>query len=206
LKKLNLGCGGQVIDEWINVDFALGAKLLKIPLLRFINKRIRLFNLDWNKNIFIHNLTRRFPWKDESVDIIYCSHTLEHFTRKDGLIFLEECHRVLKNNGIIRILVPDLQSIVNNYNNKIIPANEFVESLLVLYKTSGSKLKSFFAPLVQSPHKCMYDTSNLLSIMKDVGFDIQSRLPFDSDIDDIRKIELSNRTNFAVIVEGKKLG
>ena len=118
--KLNLGCGYQIVDGWINVDYGLGARLSKIPFLKSINKRVRLFNLDnWDTRIFLHDLTKEFPWKKESIDIIYSSHTLEHFSRSEGLGFLNECFRVLKKGGIIRIVVPDLQDIVNDYNNKL---------------------------------------------------------------------------------------
>ncbi len=40
---------------------------------------------------------------------------LEHFTRRNGEIFIRECVRVLKPNGILRVVVPDLEQIVRNY-------------------------------------------------------------------------------------------
>ena len=202
--KLNLGCGSQVVDEWINVDYALGAKLSKIPFFKLVNKKIKLFDLDWDNRIFLHDLTKKFPWEDESVDEIYSSHTLEHFSRTEGLKFLEECHRVLKKGGIIRIVVPDLQCIVNDFNEKKFPANEFVDNLLVLYEKKESRLKSFLAPFIQFPHKCMYDTPTLLSVLTDIGFEAQSKTLHNSDIEDIREIELEGRTKFAVVVEGRK--
>lgn len=203
--KVNLGCGSQVVKEWVNVDFALGAKLSKIPFFKLINSRTRLFNLNWDNRILIHDLRKKFPWANESVDTIYSSHTLEHFTRLDGLRFLKECHRVLKRGGIIRIVVPDLQSIVNEYNNKTLPADQFVDKLLVLYNGEGSLLKSLLMPFIQFPHKCMYDTPTLLSIILDVGFEAQSRAPFNSDIEDIKAIEIEERTKSAVIIEGRKM-
>src|SRR5882762_7720591 len=82
--KLNLGCGAHVPSGWINVDYAPGARLARAPLFRRINKRLRLFALDWDDHIFIHDLTRPLPWKDSSVDVVYSSHTLEHFSREQG--------------------------------------------------------------------------------------------------------------------------
>lgn len=202
--KLNLGCGSKIVENWINVDCSLGARFVKIPFFKFVNKHFKLFNIDWNKSVFLHDLTKKFPWQDETVDVIYSSHTLEHLSRAEGFIFLEECYRVLKKGGVIRIIVPDFQSIVNEYNNKIIPANEFIDRLDVLYYKKKSRLKTLLMPLVQFPHKCMYDTFSLLSIMKDIGFDAKSKGAFDSDIEDIRKIETEYRTISAVIIEGKK--
>jgi predicted SAM-dependent methyltransferase len=202
--KLNLGCGSKIVENWINVDYSLGARLIKIPSFKFINKHFKLFNIDWDKRIFLHDLTKIFPWQDETIDVIYSSHTLEHLSKVEGLQFLKECYRVLKKRGVIRIIVPDLQSIVNNYNNKVFPANEFIERLDTLYYKKNSRLKTLLMPLVQFPHKCMYDNFSLLSIMNDIGFDAKSKGAFDSDIEDIRKIEIEMRTTSAVIVEGKK--
>lgn len=44
--KLNLGCGKEVVDGWVNVDYGLGAKLSKIPFFSSINKRTKLFDHD----------------------------------------------------------------------------------------------------------------------------------------------------------------
>jgi predicted SAM-dependent methyltransferase len=202
--KLNLGCGTQIIDDWLNVDYALGARLTKIPFFKLLNKQLKLFNIDWDNRVYIHNLTKKFPFKNESIDIIYCSHTLEHFTRETGLRFLQECHRVLKVGGIVRIVVPDLQCIVTNFNNKVFPADQFLEKLSVLNWEYKSKLKNFLAPYIQYPHKCMYDTPTLLSIIGNVGFNAQSKDPFNSKIEDIKKIEKEERTKFSVIIEGHK--
>lgn len=202
--NLNLGCGSQVLDGWINVDYALGARLMKLPLFRVVNRKLKLFDLDWNEKILLHNLANKFPWPDSSADIVYSSHTLEHFSKEDGLRFLSECHRVLSKNGLIRIIVPDLRCIVDDYLEGKIFAVDFVEKLGVLYERSDSKLKQRFAPFIQFPHKCMYDNSSLVETLNNIGFDATTKLAFESDIEDIRQIELEGRTENAVIVEGRK--
>jgi len=100
--RLNLGCGSQTPAGWVNVDYALGARLVKLPFFAWLNRKLRLFKLDWDRGILIHDLRKRFPWKDSSVDVIYCSHTLEHFSKEEGVHFLNECYRVLKSNGLIK--------------------------------------------------------------------------------------------------------
>jgi predicted SAM-dependent methyltransferase len=202
--KLNLGCGAQVADGWVNVDYALGARLLKIPSFQAINKRIRLFNLDWDNRIVLHNLMTDFPWPDSSVDVVYSSHTLEHFSRDSGRKFLAQCHRVLRKNGIIRILVPDLQYNITEYLEGRVPADNFIENLGVLYEEGNGTLKKRLAPLFQFPHKCMYDHPRLVEICDQLGFDASARSPFDSDIAEIESIELDGRTKNSVIVEGRK--
>ncbi len=202
--KLNLGCGSQVLNGWVNVDYALGARFTKIPFFRTLNRKIKLFNLDWNDKIYLHNLTKKFPWPDSSVDVVYSSHTLEHMSKEDGRKFLEECHRVLISNGIIRIVVPDLQHNVNEYINGNVNAEDFVKDLGVLYKHSGGSIKKQLVPFLQFPHKCMYDRQRLLAILQEIGFNASARKAFDSEIENIHTLELESRTVNAVIVEGRK--
>jgi predicted SAM-dependent methyltransferase len=203
--KVNLGCGSHTPAGWVNVDYALGARLTKIPFFKSINKRCKLFNLDWNDMIFLHDLTKKFPWPDSSVDVVYTSHTLEHFNKNDGRRFLTDCHRVLRKDGILRVVVPDLRYIVNDYLDGRVFADDFITKLDVLYGHSDNKLKNKLLPFIQFPHKCMYDASRLVEILNDIGFKCQRKGAFESDIEDIRQIELDLRTRTSLIVEGFKL-
>jgi predicted SAM-dependent methyltransferase len=89
---LNLGCGQRYAATWTNIDF-----VSKSPHVR------------------AHNLLEGIPFDDETFDVVYHSHVLEHFTPADGKAFLEECRRVLKKGGILRIAVPDLEQIGRAY-------------------------------------------------------------------------------------------
>jgi predicted SAM-dependent methyltransferase len=202
--KLNLGCGSQVPDGWVNVDYALGARFMKVPFFRAFNKKVKLFNLDWNDKIYLHDLTKTFPWSDSSIDVIYTSHTLEHFSKIDGRKYLTECYRVLHKGGILRVVVPDLHYIVIEYIEGRLYADDFVEKLGVLYESNNSKFKNRLSPFFKFPHKCMYDDSRLIEIFNEIGFQTSIKAAFDSDIDDIRLVELAGRTENSVIVEGRK--
>jgi hypothetical protein len=65
MKMLNLGCGHHVVNGWINVDYALGAQMRKIPLLEYLNKRLHFFKMEWDNRIVIHDLRRKFPFQME---------------------------------------------------------------------------------------------------------------------------------------------
>lgn len=201
--KLNLGCGSHVAEGWNNVDNALGARLAKLPFFRILNKRLGLFKLDWDDRIVIHDLRTRFPWNDGTVDAIYSSHTLEHLTRSEGRHFLRECHRVLKESGVIRIVVPDLAHFVATYTSGKRRADDFVEDLGVL-RTREQGVRRFLAPLIEFPHRCMYDTPSLLSIFESLGFDALEMEPFSSALDDIHEVESAIRLKSSIIVEGRK--
>ena len=204
--KLNLGCGNHTPEDWVNIDYAFGARLAKIPLFRAINKKIGFFQMDWDDRIKIHDLRRTFPFDDASVGIVYTSHTLEHFSKQEGKRFLKECHRILRPGGIIRIVVPDLETIVSDYTTGKTSADMFLDKLCVICDTSGMGFfKRLLASQIAFPHKCMYDTRTMLSRLREIGFQSESRAPFESDIADIKQIESEERTKDAVILEGKRL-
>ncbi len=41
--QLNLGCGNQVVTDWINVDYFIGARLSRRPGFSLLNKKLKLF-------------------------------------------------------------------------------------------------------------------------------------------------------------------
>lgn len=49
----------------------------------------------------------RVKFPDNSTDIVFCEMAAEHQTPQQAWSFLEECHRILKPGGLIRIVIPD---------------------------------------------------------------------------------------------------
>ena len=94
MKLLNLGCGNRYHPEWVNVDFH-----------------------STGPGVIAYNLNKGLPFEDNSFDVVYHSHLLEHFPKSHAVPFLKECYRVLKNGGIIRVVVPDLEQIIRCYLN-----------------------------------------------------------------------------------------
>lgn len=89
---LNLGCGSTFHSDWLNVDFQ-----------------------GRGNEVLGYNLELGIPFADDSFDIVYHSHILEHFSKKWAEFFLQECFRVLKPGGLLRIAVPDLENIATAY-------------------------------------------------------------------------------------------
>jgi SAM-dependent methyltransferase len=52
---------------------------------------------------------RILPFKTESYDVIFSSHTLEHFSREQLLKLLDEWLRILKPGGELRLILPNLE-------------------------------------------------------------------------------------------------
>lgn len=92
MKMLNLGCGSRYHKDWVNVDFVSN-----------------------NKDILTYNLLQGIPFKSNTFDAVYHSHLIEHFSKENANVFISECYRVLKQDGIIRIATPNLEEIIKNY-------------------------------------------------------------------------------------------
>ena len=92
--KLHLGCGKVDFGEdWINIDQVEYAHV--------------------NHVCDVSTL----PFTDNSASIIYACHVLEYFDWHEAkTIVLSEWKRVLKPGGILRLAVPDFDSIFNCYH------------------------------------------------------------------------------------------
>lgn len=126
--KVNIGCGLSVAPGWINVDASLNVLFSKWPqfLLRILYLPYRIIsgtNLPQkeyceilkNHTFVHHNVAVGMPFFDNSVDYVYSSHMFEHLSKEDAKKVLREIYRVLKKGGIVRICVPDFESIISLY-------------------------------------------------------------------------------------------
>jgi SAM-dependent methyltransferase len=66
---------------------------------------------------FDHDLNsgEPLPFKDNSVDNYYCSHTLEHVKPELVVPLVHEMHRTLKHEGMIRVVVPNIITPMRHY-------------------------------------------------------------------------------------------
>ena len=202
---LNLGCGKQVVNGWVNVDYSLGARLHRIPIIGIILKKLRLFSHNWDPRIVIANLNQDLPWESNSIDVVYSSHTLEHLNKTNGHSLLREVYRVLKPGGICRFVVPNLDTIIEEYQAGLIKADDFIEQLDVIHRDHRNPLKKMLITYFSFPHQCMYTPERLEEIFNEIGFTASQKQGFESQINDILEIELVDRiANNAVIIEGIK--
>ena len=83
--KLNLGCGYNKLDGYINVDHDPNCK-----------------------PDIVADLEQPLPFEDSSVDEIVMVHILEHLGQSTETYFKvwKELYRILKNEGVIKITVP----------------------------------------------------------------------------------------------------
>lgn len=57
------------------------------------------------------DITKRLPYADGVADFVFAEHVVEHISAPDSLRFMDECHRILKPGGTLRLCVPILDRI-----------------------------------------------------------------------------------------------
>lgn len=93
--KLNLGCGPNCKDGWVNIDLFDSSADLRLDL--------------------------REPWAfpDSCVSYIYSEHVFEHFEFHEEVPhFLREALRVLEPGGVFDVVVPDTETPLKAYGNQ----------------------------------------------------------------------------------------
>ena len=79
--RYDLACGQNVREGFVGVDlYAPGA--LQV------------------------DLRQPWPWDDNAVDELHCSHFIEHLTGEEQIHLMNEAHRVLKPGGKLTIITP----------------------------------------------------------------------------------------------------
>lgn len=86
MKKLNIGCGSDIKDGWINLD------------------RVALQGVD----IVCDISKEKLPFDDNYFDTILCQDVIEHINDYPSL--LKDIHRILKPKGEVLIRVPHFTS------------------------------------------------------------------------------------------------
>ena len=166
MRILNLGCGNKTSNskDVISIDWSISLVLKRNFLLRkifskFLSKE-RFNNINkLPNNILVHNLRKGIPYENNSIDVVYHSHLLEHLDRSNVRGFLMEVLRVLKPNGIQRIVVPDLyllcKSYIDNYEQ------------CILKKDMSESHENFISAIIeQSVRKEAYGSSKQIKIMR----------------------------------------
>jgi predicted SAM-dependent methyltransferase len=135
--KIHLGCGQKHLPGWFHVD------ALDIPHVDHIG---RVEDLSF------------IP--DNSADLIYACHVLEHFGRHTYKPALAEWNRVLKPGGILRLAVPDFAAAAQLYMSGTLDNGiEGVRGLV----TGGQRDQYDF-------HGMIFDEKDLGAALKEVGF------------------------------------
>src|SRR5215510_15500572 len=171
--RLNVGCGMTPTKGCLNLDNSFSIRLSAFPRLSNILHRAKFINqsqMNYIRFCREHNIewadaTRRIPVPDNSAEVLYSSHMIEHLDRQEVTLFLAEARRVLVSGGIIRLAVPDLQKHINSYIGHG-DADLFIESMSVCVPRPRRVLERLRVLLLGARHhQWMYDGKSLCRLL-----------------------------------------
>lgn len=218
--RINLGSGDTLPAGWINIDNSWHARISKVPGLKPLLLSLRLLpkhygDIHWRGAVVCRDITKPLPFASSSVECIYASHIIEHLFIDQTRLVLREALRILRPGKSIRIIVPDLDSLVNDYADKrrdgadMAAANAlFVRSLFMVPERESQPpiwVRWFRGRHDKNMHRWLYNAEALQKLLTDAGFvDIQRKNCFDSNIVGIKEVENPQRFPGAFCLEAKK--
>jgi predicted SAM-dependent methyltransferase len=211
--RVNIGCGATPTPGWLNLDnsptvriarhdWLLGALrkfgVLKGEQLRFA-ETARAADIRWL------DATQELPFADDSVEVLYSSHMLEHLDGEEARAFLREVRRVLLPDGVVRLVVPDLQRLVDEYNADA-DADRFVRgTYLAVPRPRGITQRVRAMLYGHREHHWMYNAESLSSLLVEVGFRAPRILrPGETTITSPGQLDLRERASESLYVEARK--
>lgn len=201
MKILNLGCGGKPSPhtDVLNIDWSISLRLKKSIIMRRIaplylsGERLIEFQTVPD-NILVQDVSSGLPFEDNTIDMVYHCHVLEHIDRDKVAGFLLEVKRVLRTGGIHRIVVPDFEPRVKQYASHLKLAREnpalrgdhdhYISALLeqsVRKESYGTSQQPSLRRWLENwifgdarrrgeTHQWMYDTVNLSWLLEQAGY------------------------------------
>ena len=141
--KINLGGGFQKMDGYTNVDIC-----------------------QTGVTDIVHDIEKTLPFENNSVDEIYSSHSLEHCSMNAVPAMLKDWNRVLKENGKIHVIVPELEACLKNFLNA---SEEERWGYRIEYIFGGQDNQ-----VGQQLHKSGFTVARLRKLVENAGFQINS--------------------------------
>ncbi|MBI9038602.1 MAG: methyltransferase domain-containing protein [Bacteroidales bacterium] len=174
-KYVQYGCGQIAPDGWLNFDVSPTLRLQRVPLLRLILKPY--FDVHFPKNAKYGNIVKGLPGISEnSCDAVFSSHVLEHISLNSCRIALKNTYKILKPDGVFRVIIPDLWPCVEKYIKEYKQADKDASINFINCTMMGTEkrlygFKAFMkANYGSEAHLWMWDKYSFAEEIRKVGF------------------------------------
>ncbi len=208
---VNLGCGPDHPEGWINVDYSNRARLAgNFNIIdRLLTKLGIIQPTEFSKETTLIDVRKPLPFGTSTISGFYSSELFEHLLPVQVENLMKECLRVLVAGASMRVHVPDNYEFWKNYCDE---HQEMLKTSPCSWSDEYSHkyMSMFFGDIcVKRPilgsmghyHKWAYDEVSLVLLFKRTGFvEVKRKKLHDSDIPNIESVEKKNY----LIVEGKK--
>ncbi len=180
LNLLNLGCGDQYFDGWVNADF-FRVRFWVVP------------KSGWSFDF-------RYPMKcdDNHWDGIFTEHTIEHLHPLDDYNLFKELFRTLKPGCWLRISAPGLNKILEDLTE------ENREEYELRHSDYNSRAELIWSLTQNWGHLSVWDPELLTKFLSDIGFVNISEVQYGQGSDKKIIKELKERKHESLYVEAQK--
>lgn len=157
---LNLGCGARILEGFTNID--------KYYISPFV------------KNYDMYQL----PYEDNTINLIFSAQSLEHLPIRYAKMALMDWYRVLKPNGLLVLMVPDLNNIMTKLlDEEYLSDNQYNWYLYTLFGyqiNSGIRDTKLNHPVDPGQfHTCGFSKYKLTNELNSIGYKINKMFSFD---------------------------
>jgi SAM-dependent methyltransferase len=202
---VQFGCGFSAPEKWRNFDASPTLRFEKIPVVGRLYTRN---SARFPKSVEYGDIVRGLPIAEESTDGVYCSHVLEHLSLEDFRSAISNTYQILKPGGYFRLVLPDLEYAINQYNQQSSPvaAFEFMRNTILGKEKSRPGLRAFVSEwLGHCQHLWMWDYKSIAHELQQTGFTNLRRATFGDSADPMfRDVEDETRWVDALGVECRK--
>lgn len=163
--KLQIGTGPNKLNGWLNTDLS-----------------------PQSEDVYYLDARERLPFGDNTFDYIFSEHLIEHLTYDEAMAMLKECFRVMKAGGRIRIITPDIDSIINlRAAEKTELQKRYIKwHLETFFPEMGDCGEIFVINNAFSGfgHRFLYDYKTLRNSLLKAGFEDIERTPYGISTDE----------------------
>jgi SAM-dependent methyltransferase len=165
--RLHLGAFDQAHAGWLNTDISLHLLVARVPGLPLALRRAGVIGDErWPayqsgafRTLRWLDVSRPFRFPDGAFEAVFAAHLLEHLHADVAMRCLQECQRVLRPGGVIRLAVPDLDKMVADYDAA--DPDRFLDGI---YQGRGEHAKR------SARHFWHYNERSLAELLRAVGF------------------------------------
>ncbi|WP_296600242.1 methyltransferase domain-containing protein [Phenylobacterium sp.] len=178
-RRVHMGCGGEVREGWLNIDYAPD----------------RPGGYDVRRSFLNYDLRRGLPpLESASVDLMFSSHFFEHLRREEAVALLKSCRAALKPGGLIRFELPNFQKSFRAYASG---DATFLDTAISTHRVfdreppwarAYADLISRAVYEVDYSHKYIWDAENMGNLLRALGFNDVSEDVYRADIDSAHEI------------------
>jgi hypothetical protein len=205
---VQFGCGLCAPEGWINFDASPTLAFERLPIVG------RLYTRNGQRfpdQVRYGDVVKGLPLAPACASGVYASHVLEHLAYEDCLRALRNTYRLLRQDGIFRLLVPDLEVSARNYlallQERSPAANRtFMDATLLGRRTRPRGLRGLIHTWLNgSEHLWMWDAPAMMHALGTQGFRKIRPCKFnDSDDPMFASIEDPLRFEDAVAIEARR--